>query len=615
MGARSCLRKFCRSQTLWLSLLVPILAAPLPLMYPNQVAKCGYCVIVIGVYWVTEVIPLAVTSLLPVVLFPAFGIMTTKAICRAYVQDTLMLFLGSLIVAVAVEKWNLHKRLALRTLTLVGPEPKWLLLGVMLPTWILSMWMSNTATTAMMMPIVTAILHQIKECQSQDCHEEIMMDENNGIIITVDGTENNYTDYKKKELQAEETERLTHNRAENESKFVGFAKTFSLAAAFSSNIGGMATLTGTPPNVIFKGLSDGLYLKYAAKNPVNFANWLALGLPIAIILFVFLWLWMQLYSEGLRCLKFWEKDKTSYEKVRISLREEYSKMGPMSFAEIVVLLNFVLLALLWVTRKPGFIPGWNSLFDPGYVGDSTPAIAISILLFILPARPPAWLWCCRSKTEAASEVLEELPIYEPVLDWNSVNKRMAWGVLLLMGGGFALADACEISGLSGWVSTHLEGLSTLPNWVTVLLLSFLVTTITQVASNAATTTLFIPIVGDLAVQMGLNPLYFMIPCTVASSLAFLLPVATPPNAIVFSAGYLKVKDMVLAGLPVNIFAILLLNVAVNSWVASVYDLFNLPEEFRIFSHNSTSNITNPLNILTSNINQTGAHYNISGLIN
>ncbi|CAG5124708.1 unnamed protein product, partial [Candidula unifasciata] len=328
------------------------------------VAKCGYCVIVIGIYWVTEVVPLAVTSLLPVVLFPAFGIMTTKAICRAYVQDTLMLFLGSLIVAVAVEKWNLHKRLALRTLTLVGPEPKWLLLGVMLPTWILSMWMSNTATTAMMMPIVTAILHQIKDCQSQDCHEEILMDEHHGMVITVDGTENNYTDHKKKEMEIEER-RLTYNRAERENQFLGFAKTFSLAAAFSSNIGGMATLTGTPPNVIFKGLSDSLYLKYAAANPVNFANWLALGIPMAIILFVFLWLWMQLYSQGLSCLKFWKKDKTCYEKVRISLREEYVKMGPMSFAEILVLINFVLLALLWVTRKPGFIPGWNSLFDPG----------------------------------------------------------------------------------------------------------------------------------------------------------------------------------------------------------------------------------------------------------
>uniref|UniRef100_A0A0B7APS4 Citrate transporter-like domain-containing protein n=1 Tax=Arion vulgaris TaxID=1028688 RepID=A0A0B7APS4_9EUPU len=589
MGFRACLRKFWRSQTLWLSVLVPILAAPLPIVYPTQVAKCGFCVIVIGVYWVTEVIPLAVTSLLPVVLFPVFGIMTAKAICRSYVQDTLMLFLGSLIVAVAVEKWNLHKRLALRTLTLVGPEPKWLLLGVMLPTWVLSMWMSNTATTAMMMPIVTAILLQIKECQLQDNHEEIILDDSNGITITVHGTEANYTNKKMKKVHELEEERHATNRAEKEKQFIGFAKTFSLAAAFSSNIGGVATLTGTPPNVIFKGLADGLYLKYAARNPVDFANWLAVGIPMAVILVIFLWFWMQLYSQGLSCLKFWEKDKTSYEKVRISLREEYSKMGPMSYAEIVVLVNFVLLALLWVTRKPGFIPGWNSLFDPGYVGDSTPAIAISILLFILPARPPSWMGCCRSKSVAVSEVLDDLPHYEPILDWATVNKRMAWGVLLLMGGGFAMADACEVSGLSAWVSHYLEGLSSLPHWVTAFLLSLLVAAITQVTSNAATTTLFVPIVGDLAVRMGVNPLYFMIPCTVSSSLAFLLPVATPPNAIVFASGYLKVKDMVLAGLPINLFAILILNLAVNSWASSIYDLGNLPKEFRISVYNITSN--------------------------
>ncbi|CAG5124197.1 unnamed protein product [Candidula unifasciata] len=545
MAICGCLRKFWKAHTLWLPLLIPVLAAPLPLLGQTSVAKCGFCVIVIGVYWVTEVIPLAVTSLLPVVLFPVFGVMTARDVCRAYVQDTLMLFLGSLIVAVAVEKWNLHKRLALRTLTLVGTDAKWLLLGVMLPTWFLSMWMSNTATTAMMMPIVTAILLQVKESQLQD--------------VGAEGLDSNYLEMKETMKAEMNQESAISNRAEKEKKFLGFAKTFSLAVAFSSNIGGMATLTGTPPNVIFKGIADSLYTKLDANNPVDFANWLIVGMPLAVILFVFLWVWMQLYSEGFRCLQFWKKDSTSYEKVR-------------TFPEIMVLIKFIVLAILWVSRKPGFVPGWSDLFLPGYVGDSTPAIAISILLFVLPAKSPAKMWMSQTKPADIFGDNDKDTVYEPLLDWATVNRRMAWGVLLLMGGGFAMAEACQVSGLSSWVSENMESLASLPVWVTALLLSVIVAGITQVTSNAATTTLFVPIVGDLALKMGIHPLYFMIPCTISSSLAFLLPVATPPNAIVFAAGYLHVKDMVLAGLPINILAIIILNLALNSWVSTLYDL-------------------------------------------
>ncbi|CAL1533334.1 unnamed protein product [Lymnaea stagnalis] len=615
MKFKSWMQKFWNSHTLWISFLVPLLACPLPIMYSDPVAKCGFCVIIIGVFWVTEIIPLAMTSLLPVVLFPVFGLMTAKKVCMAYVQDTLMLFLGSLIVAVAVEKWNLHKRLALRTLTLVGPQPKWLLLGVMLPTWFLSMWMSNTATTAMMMPIVTAILLQIRECQNLNDHEEPLL---NGtidamsvtVVASVDGPG------EKEALQIDDQRSTSSSRAEREKQFLAFAKTFSLSTAFSANIGGVATLTGTPPNVIFKGLTDVLYKKYDAKNPVDFANWLGIGVPLAVILILFLWLWMQLYSEGLRCLKFWKKDETSYEKVRLSLREEYKKLGPMTFAEILVGILFVVLALLWVTRKPGFIRGWDSFFLPGYVGDSTPAVMIAVLLFILPSRTlPLQLTNSSKKNNllcilSAAEALQPPVNYEPLLDWATVNKRMAWGVLLLMGGGFALAEGCEESGLSEWVSTHLEGLSSLPTWVTCFLLTLLVAVTTEFTSNAACTTLFVPIVGDLALRLGVNPLYFMIPCTISASLAFLLPVATPSNAIVFATGYLKVKDMVITGLPINIFALILLNIACNSWVAPIYDLFELPPEFSIAMRNRTSHGLSPLNHSAPSLNFTTNGYNV-----
>ncbi|XP_012944968.2 solute carrier family 13 member 5 [Aplysia californica] len=511
-----------------------------------------------------------------------------------------MLFLGSLVVAVAVEKWNLHKRLALRTLTLVGPEPKWLLLGIMLPTWFLSMWMSNTATTAMMVPIVTAILQQIKACQTEGTIEESMMDEPNGICIDVEDEHGDVTKPEKMDMSERPdatttTATTTANRAEREKQFLGFAKTFSLATAYSANIGGMATLTGTPPNVIFKGLADELFASYGERNPVNFANWIAVGLPLSLILFVFLWMWMLMYSQGWRCLLCWRKDHTSYERVRETLRREYARLGPMSFAEVVVTINFIALALLWITRSPGFMVGWGSLFKPGFVKDSTPAVFIAVILFILPARPPSWMGCCRTKNAAITEALYAGPAYEPILDWDTVNKRLAWGVLLLMGGGFAMADACQASGLSEWMSENLGGLSFMSGWTVALLLSILIAGATEVTSNAATTTLFIPIVGALAVNLGLNPLYLMIPCTIAASLAFILPVATPPNAIVFATGFLRVKDMALAGIPMNIVAIIALNLALNTWIAPVYDIFHVQKGFLVMPNSTmTSNVTTGL---------------------
>lgn len=585
MGPQSCLRTFRQSKTLWMSFLVPLMCLPLPLLYPTSVAKCGYCVIVIGFFWVTELLPLPVTSLFPIFLFPLFGIMTAKDVCMAYAQDTLMLFLGSLVVAVAVEKWNLHKRLALRTLTLVGPQPKWLLLGIMFPSWFLSMWMSNTATTAMMMPIVIAILTQIKESKREIPDEDVELEANdNDIKIMIHNSRPLDTNQADEIVFKEKL--MAQNRAEDERldrEFAGLAKVFALSTAFSSNIGGMATLTGTPPNVIFKGLADGLYQQSGGSNPVNFATWLIIGLPLSFICFIFLWYWMQLYGQGVKCFTCFSKDD-SLAAVKKSLWIEYRKLGAMTFAEAEVLISAVVLAVLWITRNPGFIPGWGSLFDKGYVKDSTPAILIAVLLFILPARPPSWLMCCRRKKAVVDEALSQFPSYQPLLTWKIVNEKMAWGVLLLMGGGFALADGCQSSGLSQWVSGHLDALSSLPPWATGIILTLFIAAATEVTSNSATTTLFVPIAGALALELGVNPLYFMIPCTIAASLAFLLPVATPPNAIVFAAGYLKVKDMVLVGLPMNFFAVVALVAAINTWAAVAFDLFNLPECFRITSN-------------------------------
>ncbi|XP_067670037.1 Na(+)/citrate cotransporter-like [Haliotis asinina] len=582
MGTRETCRVCFDSRTLWMSLLVPVVLLPLPILNPSEVSRCGYCLLVIAFFWVTEIIPLAVTSLLPIVLFPVFGIMSAKDTCMSYAKDTLMLFMGSLMVAVAVERWNLHRRIALRTLSLVGPQPKWLLFGIMLPCWFLSMWMSNTATAAMMMPIVNAILDQIKLTRHQhdtdetsiamenrdSAHEKVELDSSlKSSTVAIDGGN-----------------KLTVNgkRQTVDKEFICLAKSFSLCVAFAANVGGMATLTGTPPNIIFKGQADLTFSKVGGSE-VNFANWLAIGLPISAILFVFVWGWLYMYTVRTKILKCCQKDQDSYLAVRNVIRREANKLGTMKFPEVIVLVNFIILALLWVTRKPGFIPGWGDLLQNGYAGDSVPAVLIAIILFILPAKVPSF-------RRNGGDVPVQGQGYQPVLSWKAVNERMAWGVILLMGGGFALADACQRSGLSRWVSGHLLEMSSLEPWIIAMVLSIIISLATQVTSNAATATLFLPIVGEMATALGLNPLYFMIPCTLSTSLAFLLPVATPPNAIVFASGYLQVKDMVVVGFGINVFALIVVNCVLNAWTVPYYKLDVMPD-FLTVNRTVVPNIT------------------------
>ncbi|KAL8589485.1 hypothetical protein ACOMHN_061696 [Nucella lapillus] len=262
------------------------------------------------------------------------------------------------------------------------------------------------------------------------------------------------------------------------------------------------------------------------------------------------WGWLQIYGQGLRCFHCLTRD-SSFDSVKRALLIEYNKMGRMTFAEVVVMVNFIILAILWVTRDPGFIPGWGLLFKKGYVKDSTPAIFIACVLFVLPAQVPRWMvWWRRSSSPA------------------------------IVRGSFALADGCHVSGLSKWMSSKLEGVSHMAPWITGLILSTFIAMATEVTSNSATTTLFVPIVGQLAVKVGVHPLYFMIPCTIAASLAFLLPVATPPNAIVFASGYLRVRDMVLGGIPMNLMSLVVLNLAMHIWVATFLDLSHLPDIFQ-----------------------------------
>lgn len=543
----------------------PFLLLPLPLVIGTKVARCAYVVALMAVYWCTEVLPLAITALLPAVLFPLFGIMESKDVCMQYLKDTNMLFMGGLMVAVAVEHWNLHKRIALRVLLIVGVRPALLMLGFMVVTAFLSMWISNTATTAMMVPIVQAVLQQLNntaepeqtapaENEDKSTEKQINTQELLDCIVSP------------MESDAE------HHR--NAAEKLKMCKGLTLCVCYAASIGGTATLTGTGPNLVLMGQMNQLF----PDNPdiINFASWFAFAFPNMIIMLILAWLWLQIVFLGFNFKKTWgcgtvktEKEIAAYNVIK----EEHQRLGPMSFGELSVLALFVLLVLLWFTREPGFVDGWaTQLFnaDKEFVTDATVAVFVAALLFVFPSKPPH---LCFRRGQSLDEDSGPTPA---LLTWKVTQKKMPWSIILLLGGGFALAKGCEVSGLSRWLGNQMSPLQSIPPWAIAIVLCLMIATFTECTSNVATATLFLPILASMSQSIGINPLYVMVPCTLSASFAFMLPVATPPNAIVFSYGYLKVSDMAKTGIVMNIIGILSITLAINSWGRALFNLDTFP---------------------------------------
>ncbi|XP_020043991.1 solute carrier family 13 member 2 isoform X1 [Castor canadensis] len=545
---------------------LPIFLLPLPILVPEKEAYCAYAIILIALFWCTEALPLAITALLPVILFPLMGIMDASEVCIEYLKDTNILFIGGLLVAISVEHWNLHKRIALRVLLIIGVRPAMLILGFMLVTAFLSMWISNTATTAMMVPIAHAVLEQLHGTK-KDIEEG---NDNPAFELQESSTQKEETKLDK----GQDTPASSELRAQKNQEQIRFTQGMSLCVCYSASIGGIATLTGTTPNLVLQGQVDSLFPENS--KVVNFASWFGFAFPTMVILLLLAWLWLQVLFLGFNFRKNFGIGEQEQERKHAALKviqTQHKLLGPMIFAEKVITVLFVILVILWFTREPGFFRGWGNLAFANEDGqsmasDGTVAIFISIILFIIPSEFPGLI--------QDPEKPGRLKAPPALLTWKTVHEKMPWNIVLLLGGGFALAKASEKSGLSDWLGEKLTPLQHVPPPATAFILCLLVAAFTECTSNVATTTLFLPILASMAQAICLHPLYVMLPCTLSASLAFMLPVATPPNAIVFSFGGLKVSDMARAGFLLNIIGVLVITLAINSWGFPIFSLDTFP---------------------------------------
>lgn len=567
-------------------ILTPLVLLALPLLDNQQPRRawCGYTMLVMAVYWVSEVLPLPATALLPVLLLPITGVLSTKDTCSVYMGSANMLFAAGLMVAAGVEHSGLHLRIALRVLLAVGDGVPHLMLGFMITSMFLSMWISNTACTAMMVPIVAQVIDTILETQDeqqvQNEHstsrqqkqqeERLELPQEDTTITNTPPQQQlqNIVEFRKPRATSvtetrHDDEILNDKVSDNHSISRGrLSAALYISVAYAANCGGTGTLTGTAPNLVLAGQ---LQQSFGPDTGLTYASFMMFTVPVMLVCTLLGWLWLNLLFFGPRylksCLKSRKKGIGGDSRVRKVLQQRYDQLGAINFHQCAILVLFLILILLWITRDPKFTKGWQSLFPAVGISDASPAIFIALLLFAIPAEPRQLL----NKTR-----------YEPLLTWPEVERKVPWGVLILLGGGFALARAARESGLSELLGLWLQPAIQLPAWLAALLISSATAAVTELCSNSATATVLLPVLAEGARRANTHPLMLMLPATIAASYAFMLPVATPPNAIVYQAGRLRTSQMVRAGLMMNVLALLTVNLFLNTLGVAIFDLDTTP---------------------------------------
>ncbi|MFX0556389.1 SLC13 family permease [Maribacter sp. CXY002] len=475
------------------SKLIGLLLGPLSFLliliffHPEGLSKEANAVLAstvwIAIWWITEAIPIAVTALLPLILFPLSGGLDLSATSGSFGHKYVFLYMGGFIIAIAIEKWNLHRRIALNIIHLIGSDVRKIILGFMVATAFLSMWISNTATSVMMLPIGLAIIKQLQD------NPDTIEDEN---LI--------------------------------------FGKSLMLAIAYSASIGGLATLIGTPPNLVLAGVVLDTY-----GYEITFMQWFVFGLPISVILIFICWKYLTKYAFTFK--------QTEFPGGKKEIKRLKSALGNITYEEKIISVVFALTAFCWITRSfllQKMLPNLD---------DTIIAIFFAVVLFIIP-----------SKTKGRQ-----------LINWDEAVK-MPWGIILLFGGGMALAKGFDESGLALWIGNQMTAMSGLPIIILVLVLIAAVNFLTEITSNLATTAMLLPVLAPMALSIDVHPFVLMVGAAVAASCAFMLPVATPPNAVVFGSGYLRIPDMVNKGFFMNLISIVVLTIFVYFILPELWDI-------------------------------------------
>jgi sodium-dependent dicarboxylate transporter 2/3/5 len=431
-----------------------------------------------AIWWITDAVPIAGTALLPLMVLPLSGVLNLKQVSNNYMDPTVLLYMGGFLLATSIEKWNLHKRIALNIINLLGTDLRRIVLGFMLATGFLSMWISNSATALMMLPIGLAVIGQFKN----------HLGDENGILST------------------------------------HLAKNILLGIAYAASIGGMATLIGTPTNNVLRAVVEKLY-----NYTIDFNEWMLFAFPFSVVFLAIAWFYLVNFGNPL-------PKKFNLSEAKSVIQDQLVSLGKITYEEKIVLSVFGLVCFSWITRSFLLAPLLPAL------DDTIIALLGVMLLLLLPSS---------GKSEPKGRIL----------DWKTAE-QIPWGVLILFGGGLALAEGFKETGLANWIGQHLSLIEGVSFFVLLLIIVAAVNFLTEVTSNVATASMLLPILASVAIKLDVHPFGLMVGATLAASCAFMLPVATPPNAVVFGPGYLKIKDMVKAGLWLNVLSIILLTLMV-----------------------------------------------------
>ncbi|WP_096025458.1 SLC13 family permease [Campylobacter lanienae] len=486
--------------------------------------------VLMGIWWMTEAIALPATALLPMVLFPILGVDTFKNAAAPYASDTIYLFMGGFVLALAMQKWNLHTRIALGIVLLVGTSPRRLVAGFMIASGFMSMWVSNTATAVMMLPVGLSVLHLVSKLTGKD-NELKQVDANHMDEVARQGTQGGFASaviHKGKDVVSEikdKTAAYTSN----------FGIALMLGIAYAASVGSLGTIIGTPPNALLVA-----HMKNEFGIEIGFGEWMLMGVPLSIIMLIACW--------ALLVYVLFKPEISEIPGGKEVIHQEYKKLGTMSRAEWLVGGVFVLAALCWIFL--GFIFKHYGIKVASL--DSVIAMSVAVLLFIIPANSN----------------------HERLIDWDTA-KKLPWDILILFGGGLALSAQFSKTGLSLWIGHQVSALGFMPIVLIILIVTALVIFLTEITSNTATAAAFLPVIAGVAIGLGYegqNIMLFTVPVALAATCAFMLPVATPPNAIAYGSGYVRISDMIKAGLWLNIIAIFLITLTIIFLTTTVFGL-------------------------------------------